>query len=77
MPRVFIRVDADLSEDLVGAFPQLAVRHQPASTTLSGTVVDQQQLQGVLGLLDMLRIPITEVIALPDDALPGQMRPDG
>jgi hypothetical protein len=66
MTTVFIRVDADISEDLVGAFPQLTVRHQPASTTLSGTILDQQQLQGVLGLLDLLRVPITEVIAVPD-----------
>jgi hypothetical protein len=66
MPTLFIRVNADISDDLVEAFPQLTVRHQPASTTLSGTIVDQQQLQGVLGLLDLLRVPITEVIALPD-----------
>lgn len=71
MTTVFIRVDADVSDDVVGAFPQLTVRHHPASTTLSGTVVDHQQLQGVLGLLDLLRIPITEVIALPD-ALPDE-----
>ena len=47
MTRMLIRVDAELSDELSGAFPHLVARTQPA-TTLTGEMADQQELQGVL-----------------------------
>jgi len=65
--RVLIRVDAELSDELVDAFPQLTSRHHRASTTLTGEVADQQELQGVLNLLSSLGIDVVEVVTIPED----------
>ena len=53
---MMIRVDAELSDELASAFPHLTPRSHRASTTLTGEVEDQQELQGVLNLLDSLGI---------------------
>ncbi len=66
MTRVLIRVDADLSDELSGAFPQLSKHTQRATTTLTGDLVDQQELQGVLNLLSSLGIDVIEVVTIPD-----------
>ncbi|TCI97652.1 hypothetical protein [Aeromicrobium sp. IC_218] len=66
MARMLIRVDADLNEDLLTAFPQLVARHHPASTTLSGDVADQQELQGILNLLTSLGVDVVEVVTIPE-----------
>lgn len=60
-----IRVDAELSNELAGAFPQLTPRRHPAATTLTGEVADQQELQGILHLLDSLGIEVVEVLTIP------------
>ena len=65
--RMLIRVDVELSDELAGAFPHLAVHHHKASTTLSGEIADQQELQGLLSLLDALGIRVTEVVTIPED----------
>jgi hypothetical protein len=65
--RMLIRVDVDLSDELTGAFPHLSVHHHKASTTLTGEIVDQQELQGLLSLLDSLGIRVIEVVTIPDD----------
>ncbi|WP_344048554.1 hypothetical protein [Nocardioides panacihumi] len=67
MTRMLIRVDAELSEELLSAFPHLTSRRQRASTTLTGDVADQEQLQGVLNLLSSLGIDVVEVLTIPDD----------
>jgi hypothetical protein len=67
MTRMLIRVDADLSDELMSAFPYLTSRHHRASTTLTGNIVDQEQLQGVLNLLNALGIDVVEVLTIPDD----------
>jgi len=66
MTRMLIRVDAELTDELSGAFPHLTARTQPPSTTLTGDVADQQELQGVLNLLDSLGIAVIEVVTIPD-----------
>lgn len=66
MTRMLIRVDAELTDELSGAFPHLIARTQPATTTLTGDVTDQQELQGVLNLLDSLGISVVEVVTIPD-----------
>ena len=66
MTRMMIRVDAEISDELSGAFPHLVARTQPATTTLTGEVTDQQELQGVLNLLSSLGIEVVEVVTIPD-----------
>lgn len=66
MTRMLIRVDAELTDELSGAFPHLTARTQPATTTLTGDVIDQQELQGVLNLLDLLGISVVEVVTIPE-----------
>jgi hypothetical protein len=63
---MLIRVDAELTDELSGAFPHLIARTQPVTTTLTGDVTDQQELQGVLNLLDSLGISVVEVVTIPD-----------
>ncbi len=65
MTRMLIRVDAELSDELSGAFPHLVARTQRA-TTLTGEMADQQELQGVLTLLNSLGISVVEVVTFPD-----------
>ncbi len=66
MTRMLIRVDSELSDELTGAFPHLTARTQPATTTLTGELTDQQELQGVLNLLNSLGIGVVEVVTIPD-----------
>ena len=67
MTKMLIRVDAELSDELSGAFPHLTAHttHRP-STVLTGDVVDQEELQGVLVLLGTLGISVVEVLTIPD-----------
>ena len=67
MLKVLIRVDAELSDELVGAFPHLTPHPQPPSTTLTGEVAGQQELQGVLHLLDALGIDVAQILTLDGD----------
>ena len=67
MTRLVFRVDGDLSEELLSAFRNLTSGRQRASTTLTGDVADQEQLQGVLNLLSSLGIDVVEVLTIPDD----------
>ena len=67
MTRMLIRVDAEISDELLSAFPHLTTRRHRASTTLTGDVVDQEQLQGVLNLLSALGLEVVEVVTIPDD----------
>ncbi|WP_243058355.1 hypothetical protein [Nocardioides sp. SR21] len=62
---MLIRVDAELTDELSGAFPHLVARTQRA-TTLTGEMADQEELQGVLSLLSSLGISVVEVVAFPD-----------
>ncbi len=67
MTRTLIRVEAELSDELLTAFPQLRAHVHPVQTTLSGDVADQEELQGVLNLLISLGLPVVEVITIPDE----------
>ena len=66
MTRLMIRVDAELSDELSGAFPHLTTHHHRAQTTLTGDLVDQEELQGVLSLLSSLGISVIEIVTIPD-----------
>jgi hypothetical protein len=64
---MLIRVDAEITDELSSAFPHLVARSQRATTTLTGDVADQQELQGVLNLLNSLGIDVIEVVTIPGD----------
>lgn len=67
MAKMLIRVDAEVSDELSSAFPHLTARRHKASTTLTGQIADQQELQGVLHLLNSLGIDVVEVLTIPED----------
>jgi hypothetical protein len=56
-----------MSDELAGAFPHLTPRRHRASTTLTGQIADQQELQGVLNLLGSLGFDVVEVVTIPED----------
>ena len=68
MPRMMIRVDAELSADALTAFPHLMAVPQRPQTVLSGDVADQEELQGVISLLVSLGIDVVDVVTLPQPA---------
>lgn len=65
MPRMMIRVDAELSQEVLTAFPHLIAVQQRPQTMLSGEVTDQEELQGVISLLVALGIDVVDVVTLP------------
>jgi hypothetical protein len=67
MTRMLIRVDGELSDELVSAFPHLTTRLHRAQTTLVGEMTDQEELQGVLSLLHALGIAVVEIVTIPED----------
>jgi hypothetical protein len=67
MAKMLIRVDGEMSDELSGAFPHLTAHHHRASTTLTGEITDQQELQGVLNLLSSLGIDVIELLTIPED----------
>lgn len=66
MTRVRISLDAELTDELLSAFPQLTTVGKRTQTTLTGEVADQEELQGVLNHLSMMGITIIDVITIPD-----------
>lgn len=67
MTKLQVRVRQDVSEELVSAYPQFTIGHRQQSTTLTGEVADQQELFGLLNLLNSLGIQIVDVITLAED----------
>ena len=67
MTRMLIRVDGELTDELVSAFPHLTTRTHRAQTTLVGDMTDQEELQGVLNLLNSLGIDVVEIVTIPED----------
>jgi hypothetical protein len=67
MASLLIQVDADLSDELSGAFPHMLARHNAASTTLMGKVADQQEMLGVLNLLVSMGVDILVMLSIPDE----------
>ena len=67
MIKLMIRVDAEVSDELMSAFPQLSTQLHPLQTTMTGEVADQEELMGVLNLLTSLGIPVVEFITMPNN----------
>jgi hypothetical protein len=66
MTKMLIRVDAELTDELMTAFPHLRAQPQRAQTMLTGDVEDQEELQGVLNFLSGLGIHVVEVVTIPE-----------
>ena len=66
MTRVLIRLDDELTDEMMSAFPQLTPAVQRTQTTLRGDVTDQEELQGVLNFLSSMGVTILEVVTIPD-----------
>lgn len=66
MTRVMIRVDEEVSDELLSAFPQLVPTVTRTQTTLTGKVVDQEELQGVINLLASMGVTIVDVLTIPE-----------
>jgi hypothetical protein len=64
--RVLIRLDDELTDEMMSAFPQLTPTVQRTQTTLRGDVVDQEELQGVLNFLSSMGVTIVDVVTIPD-----------
>ena len=67
MTKMLIRVEGELTDELSSAFPHLTSRTHPAQTTLVGEMTDQEELQGVLHLLNSLGIAVVEIVTIPED----------
>src|SRR6478735_1948961 len=67
MTRMLIRVDGELTDELVNAFPHLTSKTHRAQTTLVGDMTDQEELQGVLNLLNTLGIDVVDIVTIPED----------
>ncbi len=67
MTKMLIRVEGELTDELSSAFPHLTSRTHPAQTTLVGEMADQEELQGVLHLLNSLGIAVVEIVTIPED----------
>jgi hypothetical protein len=65
--KVLIRLDDEVTEELLSAFPQLTQSVRRTQTTLTGDIADQEELQGVLNFLSSLGITIVDVVTIPDD----------
>jgi hypothetical protein len=68
VPKMMIRVDAELSPDALSAFPHLVAVPQRPQTVLSGDVADQEELQGVISLLVSLGVEVVDVLTVPEPA---------
>lgn len=66
MTRVMIRVDDEVSDELLSAFPQLVPSVNRTQTTLTGHLLDQEELQGVINLLASMGVTIVDVLTIPD-----------
>ena len=79
--RYEFRVAGLLSDRTRGAFHDMAVRDAPAETIISGDVVDESHLHGVLALIQTLGLRVVSVNEVPrgaaDDPAPGDGRTTG
>ena len=57
-----IRVRGQLSETMLGAFPELCAQVQGAETLLAGQLPDQAALFGVLAQIEALGLELLEVL---------------
>jgi hypothetical protein len=66
-----IVVRSELSDSYAVAFEGMEMETRDGDTILTGEVVDQPQLYGILDRINGLGLQLLSVQALPEDASPG------
>jgi hypothetical protein len=69
-----IVVREELSERFAVAFEGMEMKTRSGQTVLTGEIIDQPQLHGILTRIGSLGLELLRVEALPDDAYPGPER---
>jgi hypothetical protein len=69
-----IVVREELSERFAVAFEGMEMKTTSGQTVLTGEIIDQPQLHGILTRIGSLGLELLRVEALPDDAYPGPER---
>jgi hypothetical protein len=72
--RVRITVRGRLSTRLTGAFEGMTTHHRRGHTDLSGEIVDQAQLHGLLNRIRDLGLELENVTVLPEPKQPSSPR---
>lgn len=72
--RYEFRVAGRLSERVQGAFVDMAVHVAPPETVISGEVVDDAHLHGVLAQIQDLGLHVVSVLQVPSAPEPGERR---
>jgi hypothetical protein len=73
--RYEFRVAGRLSERAQGAFGDMAVREAPPETVISGEVVDDAHLHGVLAQIQNLGLHVISVLQVPSAPGVGHTEP--
>ena len=69
-----IVVREELSDRYAVAFEGMEMKARGGQTVLTGEIIDQPQLHGILTRIGSLGLKLLRVEALPDDAYPGPER---
>jgi hypothetical protein len=66
-----IVVRSELGDAYAVAFEGMEMERQDGDTVLTGVIIDQPHLHGILGRLNGLGLELLSVQALPEDAYPS------
>jgi hypothetical protein len=66
-----IVVRSELGDAYAVAFEEMEMERQDGDTVLTGVIIDQPHLHGILGRLNGLGLELLSVQALPEDAYPS------
>jgi hypothetical protein len=66
-----IVVRSELGDAYAAAFEGMEMERQDGDTVLTGVIIDQPHLHGILGRLNGLGLELLSVQALPEDAYPS------
>ena len=72
-----IVVRSELSDTYAVAFEGMDMETKNGTTVLTGEIIDQPQLYGILDRINGLGLELLSVEALPEDAHPGPERKRG
>lgn len=70
MANYLIRVEGEISRDLLSAFPQLRTDVELVQTVLCGSVTDPAELTGILNHLNEIGVEIVNVVRIPTEPAP-------
>jgi hypothetical protein len=69
-----IVVRSELGDTYAAAFEEMEMERQDGDTVLTGRIVDQPHLFGILDRINGLGLQLLSVQALPEDAYPSAAR---